>query len=189
MKPALLLYFSMHPASCTLPSTLLQSPKYPQSELVASHPCSIILLPFRACKVPSFPGICSYPCVPYAGCTIATKFCHRMLSVHNLSPKRSTLLASMLRLPSVAAAVLTLVGSILATSYYPPRVQTTSGTIIGHQASVKTDVTEFLGIRYAEAPIGNLRFAAPKTYVAPEGVVFEASQWVKTIYQCDVLKN
>lgn len=62
-----------------------------------------------------------------------------------------------------------------------PKVQTsTGGTIIGHGASNKTSVTEFLGIRYAEAPIGELRFAAPKKYVAPSGSVFEASEWVCT---------
>ncbi|KAH7069523.1 cholinesterase precursor [Paraphoma chrysanthemicola] len=57
------------------------------------------------------------------------------------------------------------------------RVQTTSGGIIGHQASNRTSVTEFLGIRYAEPPVGELRFAAPKKYVAPAGTVFEASEW------------
>ncbi|KAH8726245.1 Alpha/Beta hydrolase protein [Phaeosphaeriaceae sp. PMI808] len=40
-------------------------------------------------------------------------------------------------------------------------------------------MSEFLGIRYAEVPIGELRFAAPKAYVASNGVVFEASQWNK----------
>lgn len=58
------------------------------------------------------------------------------------------------------------------------RVQTSSGAIIGHQASNRTSVTEFLGIRYAESPVGELRFAAPKKYVAPAGTVFEASEWV-----------
>ena len=58
------------------------------------------------------------------------------------------------------------------------RVQTSSGLIIGHQASNKTDVTEFLGIKYAQAPVGELRFAAPKRYVAPAGTVYDASNWV-----------
>lgn len=58
------------------------------------------------------------------------------------------------------------------------RVQTTSGTVVGHPALNRTSVTEFLGIRYAEAPVGELRFAPPKKYIAPKGSVFEASEWV-----------
>ena len=57
-------------------------------------------------------------------------------------------------------------------------VETSIGTLIGHPSSNKTHVTEFLGIRYAEAPVGELRFAAPKKYDAPAGTVFEASEWV-----------
>jgi hypothetical protein len=59
-----------------------------------------------------------------------------------------------------------------------PLVQTTSGSIIGHAAPNSSDVTEFLGIRYAEAPVGDLRFAAPKKHVASTGTVFEAAEWV-----------
>jgi cholinesterase len=43
-------------------------------------------------------------------------------------------------------------------------VNTTSGTIIGHAATNTTQVSEYLGIRYAEPPVGDLRFAAPKAY-------------------------
>jgi carboxylesterase type B len=60
----------------------------------------------------------------------------------------------------------------------PTSVETSSGTLIGHESSNKTHVTEYLGVRYAEAPVGELRFAAPKKYVAPAGTVFEASNWV-----------
>jgi hypothetical protein len=78
-----------------------------------------------------------------------------------------------------AAVVATLLGSVAAGPVQSSQVQTsTGGTIIGHAASNKTSVTEFLGIRYAEAPVGELRFAAPKKYVAPQGTVFEASEWV-----------
>ncbi|KAF3041469.1 hypothetical protein E8E11_006081 [Didymella keratinophila] len=76
-----------------------------------------------------------------------------------------------------AVAIAALLCSAVA-SPVQPKVQTsTGGTIIGHGASNKTSVTEFLGIRYAEAPIGELRFAAPRKYVAPSGSVFEASEW------------
>jgi carboxylesterase type B len=60
----------------------------------------------------------------------------------------------------------------------PTSVETSSGTLIGHESSNKSHVTEYLGVRYAEAPVGELRFAAPKKYVAPAGTVFEASNWV-----------
>jgi hypothetical protein len=77
-----------------------------------------------------------------------------------------------------------LIGSAIAA----PNVETSSGTLIGHPSSNKTRVTEFLGIRYAEAPVGELRFAAPKKYVATIGTVFEASDWVSEhdnpIYTC-----
>lgn len=43
-------------------------------------------------------------------------------------------------------------------------VNTTSGTIVGHAATNTTQVSEYLGIRYAEPPVGDLRFAAPKAY-------------------------
>ena len=45
-------------------------------------------------------------------------------------------------------------------------------------ANPTTGNIQFLGIRYAEAPVGELRFAAPKKFDAPKGTVFEASEWV-----------
>lgn len=78
-----------------------------------------------------------------------------------------------------AGAVASLLISVAAGPLQSARVQTTTGgVIIGHAASNRTGVTEFLGIRYAEAPVGELRFAAPKKYVAPRDSIFEASQWV-----------
>lgn len=43
-------------------------------------------------------------------------------------------------------------------------VNTTSGTIIGHAATNALQVSEYLGIKYAQPPVGDLRFAAPKAY-------------------------
>jgi hypothetical protein len=81
-------------------------------------------------------------------------------------------------------AAAALFSSAVAGPVQPGQVQTsTGGTIIGHKAVNKTSVTEFLGIRYAEAPVGGLRFAAPKKYVAPQNTVFEASEWVSTVHQ------
>ncbi|KAF7538701.1 hypothetical protein G7054_g2741 [Neopestalotiopsis clavispora] len=41
-------------------------------------------------------------------------------------------------------------------------VTTPNGQIIGHRSSIQPEVCEFLGIPYAAAPVGNLRFAAPE---------------------------
>jgi hypothetical protein len=43
-------------------------------------------------------------------------------------------------------------------------VNTTSGFVIGHAASNRTGVSEYLGIRFAQAPVGSLRWAAPVRY-------------------------
>lgn len=58
-----------------------------------------------------------------------------------------------------------------------PTANTTSGLIIGHAAPNRSEVTEFLGIRYAEPPVGDLRFAPPKRYNAPTGTVYNALDW------------
>lgn len=80
---------------------------------------------------------------------------------------------------STAAVVATLFGAVAAGTVQSARVQTnTGGVIVGHGASNRTSVTEFLGIRYAEAPVGELRFAAPKKYLALSSSVFQASEWV-----------
>ncbi|KAE9367175.1 alpha/beta-hydrolase [Stipitochalara longipes BDJ] len=43
-------------------------------------------------------------------------------------------------------------------------VMTSSGPVTGHAASNNSSVTEFLGIRYAQAPSGSLRFEPPKKF-------------------------
>ena len=43
-------------------------------------------------------------------------------------------------------------------------VQTSSGPVSGHPALNRTQVSEYLGIPYAQPPLGDLRFAAPQTY-------------------------
>ncbi|KAK8029869.1 hypothetical protein PG993_011160 [Apiospora rasikravindrae] len=58
------------------------------------------------------------------------------------------------------------------------RVNTTSGLIVGHQAPNRTRVAEFLGIKYAAAPMGELRFAPPRRFAAPPGTFYKASKWV-----------
>jgi hypothetical protein len=65
-----------------------------------------------------------------------------------------------------------------------PAVNSTSGLIVGHKAERRPNTYEFLGIKYGQAPTGELRFASPKRYIAPEGTVFEASNWVTLCSPC-----
>lgn len=43
-------------------------------------------------------------------------------------------------------------------------VHTTSGSVHGHAASTATEVSEYLGIPYAEPPVKKLRFLPPVRY-------------------------
>jgi hypothetical protein len=49
-------------------------------------------------------------------------------------------------------------------------VQTSSGPVQGHAASAKTAVSEYLGIPYAQPPVGDLRFAAPVKYAGTSAI-------------------
>ena len=49
-------------------------------------------------------------------------------------------------------------------------VVTTSGTVLGHAATNQTGVSEYLGIPFAQPPIGDLRFEAPVKYTG-NGIV------------------
>lgn len=40
-------------------------------------------------------------------------------------------------------------------------VQTSSGPVTGHAAQNQSEISEYLGIPFAQPPVGNLRFAAP----------------------------
>lgn len=58
-------------------------------------------------------------------------------------------------------------------------VETTSGPVTGHAATNYSEVSEYLGIPYAQAPAGNLRFAAPVKYTGSSmlnGSVFVSLQ-------------
>lgn len=63
-------------------------------------------------------------------------------------------------------------------------VQTSSGPVSGHPAKNDSDVSEYLGIPFGQAPVGDLRFAAPVAFngTAPlNGSVFG--------YSCPVLQG
>lgn len=72
-------------------------------------------------------------------------------------------------------------------------VQTSSGPVSGHSASNDSKVSEYLGIPFGQAPIGDLRFAAPVRFngTAPldgsDFVGLEAIKYVleMTLTACD----
>lgn len=60
-------------------------------------------------------------------------------------------------------------------------VNTTSGTVRGKASSLRPDVSEYLGIPYAKAPTGDLRFAAPVPADKSPGVI-NATAFVWIMY-------
>ncbi|KAL9638226.1 MAG: hypothetical protein Q9164_001703, partial [Protoblastenia rupestris] len=78
---------------------------------------------------------------------------------------------------SQIASLLSIASSfVTAQSDVGATVQTLSnGAITGHPAPNKTAVSEYLGIPYAQPPLGNLRFAAPQPYNSSED--FDASSY------------
>lgn len=79
----------------------------------------------------------------------------------------------------VLGCVLTLTTSVAAYSD-TPSINSTSGLIIGHRAPDRRSTFEFLGIKYGQAPIGDLRFAPPQRYIAAPNTVYNASTWVSS---------
>ncbi|KAJ7605188.1 carboxylesterase [Roridomyces roridus] len=59
-------------------------------------------------------------------------------------------------------------------------VTTSSGDIFGHPASKSPSVIEYLGIPYAQAPVGELRFAPPVGFATTE--IFKATDFVPIPY-------
>jgi hypothetical protein len=82
---------------------------------------------------------------------------------------KSSILSTLLTAASVAATGLH-VQQRQSTWTVGQTVQTSSGPVEGHPANNDSSVSEYLGIRYAEAPIGNLRFAPP--------VAFNGTTWI-----------
>lgn len=65
--------------------------------------------------------------------------------------------------------------------YHNHQVKTSNGIIIGHEARNASQVVEYLGIPYAQPPIGDLRFAAPVVYKGNAKSVFNASEFVRPL--------
>jgi hypothetical protein len=71
--------------------------------------------------------------------------------------------------------------SIRATWTVGQAVNTSSGTIVGHPATNRTSVSEYLGIPFAQPPVGNLRFAAPVPFQG-NGSSIIAAKYVSSQY-------
>lgn len=67
-------------------------------------------------------------------------------------------------------------------SYNTP-VETSSGFIVGHEALNASNVAEYLGIPYAQPPLGDLRFAAPVPFKGDASSTFIASQYVISLHE------
>lgn len=76
-------------------------------------------------------------------------------------------------LPAIVAA------SVLPWSIGQP-VLTTSGTAKGFKSGYGTDVSEYRGIRFAQATNGTNRFMAPKRYNSTDK--FDATSFVSLLY-------
>lgn len=59
-------------------------------------------------------------------------------------------------------------------------VQTSSGPVQGHAAPNVSEVSEYLGIPYAQAPTGGLRFQPPLAFKGSN--VIDGSKFVSFIY-------
>lgn len=55
-------------------------------------------------------------------------------------------------------------------------VLTDSGPVVGHAAKNRANVSEYLGIPYAQPPLASLRFAAPRRYLS--NATFNAAAYV-----------
>ena len=104
---------------------------------------------------------------------------HRHGRVHSCSAECPVIvdraLLPRLREPfsSVNASMIKLISVLLlaaggAATFAP--INTTSGQYIGHTAPITNDVIEYLGIRYAQPAVGELRFSSPTPYTSSETV-------------------
>ncbi|RHZ49641.1 uncharacterized protein CDV56_102850 [Aspergillus thermomutatus] len=61
-------------------------------------------------------------------------------------------------------------------------VNTTSGPVQGQSSSLRPEVSEYLGIPFAQPPVGNLRFAAPLAVTRSSGII-NATSYVSYFHE------
>jgi cholinesterase len=67
--------------------------------------------------------------------------------------------------PALAVAELAMASSFQQPAWKVGQsVKTSSGSVVGHASRWKPEVSEYLGIPFAQPPVGDLRWAAPKKY-------------------------
>ena len=90
--------------------------------------------------------------------------------------------------PSMFRAQLFLLLALSAVEAHPPHlerrqwtvgqnVKTTSGTVLGHAAKYRAQVSEYLGIPFAKPPVGELRWRAPQKFTGTANI--NASAFVR----------
>jgi len=58
-------------------------------------------------------------------------------------------------------------------------VKTTSGNIVGQASAWKNEVSEYLGVPFAQPPVGDLRWAAPQA-IKDASKTVNATKFVRT---------
>ncbi|PGG96559.1 hypothetical protein AJ79_09539 [Helicocarpus griseus UAMH5409] len=88
---------------------------------------------------------------------------------------------SFVSLPAAVLGILLVSGlsNPSAAFLHDDTVSTSSGLIRGHRSPNRPDVSEYLGIPYAQSPVGDLRFAPPVKYTSDQP--FDASAFVSNL--------
>jgi hypothetical protein len=97
---------------------------------------------------------------------------------------KAFLAVGMLLLPLLAQASSILVDRDVAAA---SGISTTSGLIIGHAATNRTGVTEYLGIPYAASTNGSQRWLPPKRFNST--AKFNASTYVSSVENPLIMRN
>lgn len=61
-------------------------------------------------------------------------------------------------------------------------VNTTSGPVKGHPSTLQPEVSEYLGIRFAQPPVGDLRFAPPQPVEASSSII-NVNSWAPYVFK------
>jgi cholinesterase len=91
-----------------------------------------------------------------------------------VSPRNMSVSKALLIILGLASVVISVPQAAQTAWSVGQAVKTSSGDVVGHSAW-QPEVSEYLGIPFAQSPVGPLRFAAPKPYSGSG--VFNASKF------------